>query len=58
VSVPVTRVLADLVVGVTPLDSLTLVASAAALAALAGLVSWLAARDAARVNPVETLASE
>jgi hypothetical protein len=54
VSVPVTRVLADLVVGVTPLDSLTLVASAAALAALTGLVSWLAAR----VNPVETLASE
>jgi hypothetical protein len=57
-SVLVTRILADLLVGVTPLDPLTLATSAMALAVLAAVASWLAAREAARVNPVETLASE
>lgn len=53
-----TRSLASLVFGVTPTDPLTLVTVVGLLAAVTFLASYLPARSAARVDPVETLRSE
>ena len=44
--------------GVAPADPLTLAATSLLLVAIAGLASWIPARRASRVDPVETLRAE
>ncbi len=50
-----TRLMATLLYGVAPVDPLTFAAGGAGAALLALLASWLPARRAARVDPLETL---
>jgi len=54
----VSRVLSSLLYGVTTSDPLTYVTTAAALALVALLASWIPARRAARVDPVQALRTE
>ncbi|HSW29765.1 MAG TPA: ABC transporter permease [Longimicrobiales bacterium] len=54
----VTRLMASLLFGVSPLDPVTFGAVAVALSAVALLASWLPARRAARVDPVVALRFE
>ena len=49
---------ASVLFGVSPIDLVTLVATAAMLAATAALATWVPARRAARVDPVRALRSE
>jgi ABC-type lipoprotein release transport system permease subunit len=44
-----------LVYGLEPRDPATLLAATAVLAAVAGLASWLPARQAVRIDPAEAL---
>jgi ABC-type antimicrobial peptide transport system permease subunit len=53
-----TRLLASLLVGVRPLDPPSFLGGAALFGVLALVASWLPARRAARVNPVEALRAE
>jgi ABC-type antimicrobial peptide transport system permease subunit len=52
------RSLSSLLFGVTPEDGPTLVAVLAVLTSVALVASWLPARGAARVNPIEALHTE
>jgi putative ABC transport system permease protein len=52
------RTLSSLLFGVTPEDGPTLVAALAVLTSVALVASWLPARGAARVNPIEALRAE
>jgi predicted permease len=54
----VTRLMASLLFGISPLDPLTFTAMPVALAAAAMLASYLPARRAAAVDPMETLKAE
>jgi predicted permease len=54
----VTRLMKSLLYGVTPLDPMTFVAMPVVLAAAALLASYLPARAATTVNPVETMRAE
>jgi predicted permease len=54
----VSRVLSSLLFGVSATDPLTYLGTAAGLATVALLASWIPARRAARVDPVEALRSE
>ena len=54
----VSRVLSSLLFGVSTTDSLTYLGTASGLAAVALLASWIPARRAARIDPVEALRSE
>jgi ABC-type antimicrobial peptide transport system permease subunit len=54
----VSRVLTSLLYGVSPTDPLTYAGTAAALAVVAGAASWVPARRASRVDPVEALRAE
>lgn len=54
----VSRVLASLLYGVSSTDPLTYVGTAAVLAVVALLATWIPARRAATVDPVEALRSE
>jgi predicted permease len=54
----VSRVLATLLYGVSPTDPATYAATAAALAGVAALASWIPARRAAQVDPVVALRAE
>lgn len=53
-----TRLLAGQLYGVAPLDPVTFAAAPALLLAIAALASWLPARRAARVSPVQALREE
>jgi len=53
-----TRLMSSLLFGVTPLDAATFVAAAAFLAAAALLASYVPARRAATIDPMETLRAE
>lgn len=53
-----TRTLQGLLHGVQPLDPLTFVVAAAGVLALAVVAAWMPARQAARVDPVETLRAD
>ena len=57
-AVALTRLMASLLYGVGPLDPTAYVAGLVVLFAAAGLASYLPARRAATVNPVETLKAE
>jgi ABC-type antimicrobial peptide transport system permease subunit len=52
------RLLRSLLVGVAPLDPLTLIVAALALVGAAGLAAWLPARRAALVDPAAVLRQE
>jgi len=54
----VARFLQSFLYGVAPADPLTLTATSLLLVAIAGLASWIPARRASRVDPVETLRAE
>ena len=54
----VSRVLSSLLFGVTTTDPLTYLGTAAGLAGVAFLASWVPARRAASIDPVEALRSE
>jgi len=54
----VSRVLSSLLFGVSATDPLTYIGTALALLAVASLASWIPARRAARVDPVEALRAE
>ena len=58
VAVGVTRVLSSLLYGVQPIDPLTYAVGSAALAGVALLATYLPARRAARVDPVDALRAE
>ena len=53
-----TRLMSSLLFGVTPLDAVTFVAAAAFLAAAALFASYIPARRAATIDPMETLRAE
>ena len=53
-----TRLMSSLLFGVTPLDVATFVAAAAFLAAAALFASYIPARRAATIDPMETLRAE
>jgi hypothetical protein len=53
-----TRLLAGLLYGIRPIDPVSFGVGAALFGTLALVASWLPARRAARVNPVEALRSE
>jgi predicted permease len=53
-----TRLMRSLLFGISPLDPITFIAMPVVLAAAAVLASYLPARRAAAVNPVETLRAE
>jgi putative ABC transport system permease protein len=57
-AVAATRVLRGLLFETTPLDPPTLLAAAAVLVGAALLATWLPARRATRVDPVEVLRAE
>jgi len=52
------RLLRGLLFGIAPLDPLTLIAAPFALAAAAAVATWLPARRAARIPPMEALRHE
>jgi putative ABC transport system permease protein len=52
------RVMSGLLFGVTPADALTLAGAALIIGATALIASWLPARRATRIDPVEVLAAE
>ncbi len=54
----VTRLMSSLLFGVTPLDAVTFVAAAGFLAAAALFASYLPARRAATIDPMETLRAD
>jgi putative ABC transport system permease protein len=58
VAAALTRLMASLLFGVTPLDAATFVAAAAFLAVAALLASYVPARRAATIDPIETLRAE
>jgi ABC-type antimicrobial peptide transport system permease subunit len=53
-----TRLLGSLIYGVQPTDPLTLITVTAVLAALALLASYIPARRAMRIDPIQILRSE
>jgi putative ABC transport system permease protein len=53
-----TRLLQSLLFEVQPTDPATLIAVAAGLVLLAGVASWIPARRAMRVDPVEALRTQ
>jgi ABC-type lipoprotein release transport system permease subunit len=53
-----TRLMSSLLFGVTPLDVVTFVVAAAFLAGAALLASYVPARRAATIDPMETLRAE
>jgi predicted permease len=53
-----TRLMASILFGVTPFDAVTFVGAAATLAAAVFFASYLPARRAARIDPMETLRTE
>ena len=53
-----TRLMSSLLFGVTPVDAATFVAAAAFLAAAALLASYIPARRAATIDPMQTLRAE
>ena len=53
-----TRFLQGVLYGVAPTDPLTFVAMTLVLLAVAGLASWIPARRAAGLDPVEALRAE
>jgi ABC-type antimicrobial peptide transport system permease subunit len=53
-----TRLMESLLFGISPLDPVTFAAMTIVLAAAAGLASYLPARRALAVDPVETLRAE
>ena len=57
-SVALTRLMKSLLFGISPLDPLTYVVVPAVLVAATILASYLPARRAAAVDPVETLRAE
>jgi ABC-type antimicrobial peptide transport system permease subunit len=57
-AVAVTRLLMSFLLGVSPLDTVTFVAGAALLMAVALTASWLPARRAATTDPVRALRAE
>jgi predicted permease len=57
-AVAVTRLMKSLLYGVTPLDPMTFAAMPVVLAAAAALASYLPARAATMVDPVETMRAE
>lgn len=57
-AVAVTRLMKSLLYGVTPLDPITFAAMPVVLAAAAALASYLPARAATTVDPVETMRAE
>lgn len=57
-SIGVSRVVAGFLWGVTPTDPATLATMAAMLLGVALAASWIPAREAAGVDPVNTLNSE
>lgn len=54
----VARFLQSFLYGVAPADPLTMAATSILLMGIAGLASWIPARRASRVDPVETLRAE
>ena len=54
----VSRVLSSLLFGVSATDPLTYLGTALGLAMVALLASWIPARRASRIDPVEALRSE
>ena len=54
----VSRVLSSLLFGVSTTDPLTYLGTALGLAMVALLASWIPARRASRIDPVEALRSE
>jgi putative ABC transport system permease protein len=58
VSFAVTRLLSGMLFGVTPWDPVTFAGVIAVVAAAALLASWLPARRASRINPMQTLREE
>jgi ABC-type antimicrobial peptide transport system permease subunit len=57
-AVALTRLMSSLLFGVSPLDATTYVAALGVLLAAAALASYVPARRAATVDPVETLRAE
>jgi putative ABC transport system permease protein len=57
-SVPLARLAAGLLYGLSPSDPTTLLGAALLLALVAGLAAWIPARAAARVDPVRALKCE
>ena len=58
VALTITRFMSSLLFGVSPLDPTTYVGALAALVATAAVASYLPARRAAAINPIETLRTE
>jgi putative ABC transport system permease protein len=53
-----TRVMRSVLIGVSPTDTITFIAVAVALTTVAVLASYIPARRASRLNPVEALRTE
>ncbi len=53
-----TRLLSDMLFGVTPLDPVTFVSLSVLMAVVGGLAAWIPARRAARANPLALLRAE